>query len=272
MTDAPALESHGRCPVCEQEAVFASAEHWLRDGFKCSNCGSIPRERAMMRVLTQLAPHWRELALHESSGCSVSSNRLREQCPGYVATQYDPATPWGEPHPHGYRSEDLEAQTFDDETFDIVVTQDVFEHLFAPDRAISEIARTLKPGGFHICTVPIVRKAAPSVRRARRRGDGSVEHLAEPEYHGNPMDPGGALVTVDWGYDIADYLDRASGLSTTIHTIDDLRQGIRAEYIEVLVSQKCHPSQVTPDGAPDGRRGKTGRLFRRLLGRKSAAA
>ena len=36
-------------------------------------------------------------------------------------------------------------------------------------RAIEEIARTLKPGGFHICTVPIMNKAEPSVRRARRR-------------------------------------------------------------------------------------------------------
>lgn len=220
-----------------------------------------------MRVLAELAPDWRNLAIHESSGCSVSSNRLRAQCPGYVATQFDPATPWGGLHPHGYRSEDLEAQTFADASFDIVVTQDVFEHLFAPDRAIAEIARTLKPGGFHICTVPIVRKAAPSVRRARRRRDGSVEHLAEPEYHGNPMDPDGALVTVDWGYDIADYLDRASGLSTTIHTIDDLSQGIRAAYIEVLVSRKALPSQVSPDGAPDRRPwlSQKGRRLRRVL-------
>lgn len=242
--------------------VFASSDHWLRDGFKCSGCGSIPRERALMRVLAELAPDWRSLAIHESSGCSVSSNRLRAQCPGYVATQYDPATPWGQTHIHGYRCEDLEAQTFADASFDIVITQDVFEHLFAPDRAIAEIARTLKPGGFHICTVPIVRGAQPSVRRARRRRDGSVEHLAPAEYHGNPMDPDGALVTVDWGYDIADYLDRASGLSTTIHTIDDLSHGIRAAYIEVLVSRKSLPSQVTPDGAPD-RRPLLRRLFHR---------
>jgi hypothetical protein len=89
-----------------------------------------------------------------------------------------------------------------------------------------------------------------------------VEHLAPAEYHGNPMDPDGALVTIDWGYDIADYLDRASGLSTTIHTIDDLSQGIRAAYIEVLVSRKGRPSQVAPDGAPD-RRPPLRRLFHR---------
>ncbi|MDO8409256.1 MAG: class I SAM-dependent methyltransferase [Phenylobacterium sp.] len=269
MSAAPFLECPGWCPVCEQDVVFASPDAWLRDGLKCSACGSIPRERALMRVLAELAPDWRRLALHESSGCSISSNRLREQCPGYVATQYDPATPWGHKHPNGYRSEDLEAQTFADETFDIVVTQDVFEHLFAPDRAIAEIGRTLKPGGFHICTVPIVRKAEGSVRRARRRPDGSVEHLAEPEYHGNPMDPDGSLVTVDWGYDIADYLDQASGLSTTIHTIDDLSQGIRAAYIEVLVSRKTLPSAVDLDGASDRRprrRKPFAALARRLLG------
>lgn len=264
MEAAPALQTHGQCPVCEQDVVFASVDHWYRDHLKCLNCGSIPRERALMRVLAELAPDWRARAIHESSGCSVSSNRLAAECPGYVPTQYDPGTAWGQTHPNGYRSEDLEAQTFEDETFDIVVTQDVFEHLFAPDRAIAEIARTLKPGGFHICTVPIVRKDEPSRRRARRRGDGSVEHLTEPEFHGNPMDPQGSLVTVDWGYDIADYLDRASGLSTTIHTIDDLSQGIRAAYIEVLVSRKAPRSQVDADGAPDQRlRRRLGRLRRR---------
>jgi ubiquinone/menaquinone biosynthesis C-methylase UbiE len=46
-----------------------------------------------------------------------------------------------------------EAQSFPAESFDIVVTQDVFENLFAPDRAIKEIARTLRPGGAHIMTV-----------------------------------------------------------------------------------------------------------------------
>lgn len=243
------LEVEGRCPVCEQDTAFVSRDPWLRDHFLCQSCGSQPRERALMRILAQIAPNWRDLAIHESSPCTAASRRLASQAAQYTPTQYAEGFERGAIHPEfGQRVEDLERQTFADAQFDIVVTQDVFEHMFAPDRAIAEIARTLKPGGFHICTVPIMNKAGPSARRARRRPDGTVEHLAPAVYHGNPVDPRGALVTVDWGYDIADYLDRHGGLNTTIWTIEDMSQGISAEYIEVLVSRKPADVDLEPDG------------------------
>ena len=173
------LKVDGFCPVCEQAATFASKDEWLRDHFLCQSCGSQPRERALFSVLTQLRPDWRALAIHESSPGTAASRRLADQARGYLPSQYDPSIPWGSIHPNGrWRSEDLERQTFADESFDLVITQDVMEHVFAPDLAVREIARTLKPGGMHICTVPIVNKEKPSVRRARRRPDGSVEHLA----------------------------------------------------------------------------------------------
>ena len=45
-------------------------------------------------------------------------------------------------------------------------------------------------------------------------------------------------MTVDWGYDIADYLTHHSGLPTALFHLNDLSQGIHAEYIEVVVSRK----------------------------------
>lgn len=244
------LRADGFCPVCEQDSTFAAKDPWLRDHFLCLSCNSQPRERALFSVLTQLRPDWRKLKIHESSPGTAASRRLQDQAPGYLASQYDPSIPWGSTHERGWRSEDLERQTFADASFDLVITQDVMEHVFAPDRAMREIARTLKPGGMHICTVPIVNKEGPSVRRARRLADGTVEHLLEPVFHGNPMDPNGSLVTVDWGYDIAAYWDAASGLSTTIFTIDDPGRGIQAEYIEVLVSRKMGLPDLSGDVAP----------------------
>jgi len=265
MTDGYVLRTEGVCPVCEQAATFAAKDRWLRDHYLCLNCNAQPRERALFAVLAQLRPDWRSLNIHESSPGTAASRRLADQARGYLASQYDPSIPWGSTHPTGgWRSEDLENQTFADASFDLVVTQDVMEHVFAPDRAMAEIARTLRPGGMHICTVPIVNKDKPSVRRARRKADGTVEHLLEPVFHGNPMDPNGSLVTVDWGYDIAAYWDRASGLSTTIWTIDDPGRGIQAEYIEVLVSRKLGVPDLSGD-TPPPRRGLR-QLARKLLG------
>jgi hypothetical protein len=59
-------------------------------------------------------------------------------------------------------------------------------------------------------------------------------------------DVGGSLVTVDWGYDIAQYLAAQSGFPTTIFTIDDIEQGIRAEYIEVVVTTKTKLPGLEP--------------------------
>lgn len=46
-------------------------------------------------------------------------------------------------------------------------------------------------------------------------------------------------MTMDWGFDICRHIFEASGLFTQVFTIDDMSQGIRAEYIEVLVT--CKP-------------------------------
>jgi SAM-dependent methyltransferase len=192
-----------------------------------------------MRVIATLYPNWRDLKIHESSpsGRWGASGKLAAECEAYIASQYLPDVQFGS-DADGFRSEDLEAQTFRDARFDLVITQDVFEHLFRPDKAIAEIARTLKPGGAHIMSVPVVNKSAPSRRRASLI-DGQITYHLEPQYHGNPVDPNGSLVTVDWGYDIASFLQYHSGMATNIFTIDDLAQGIRAEYIEIVVSTKA---------------------------------
>lgn len=243
--DTDYLVVKGYCQICEDKTIFRSKDDWLRDHFVCERCRSIPRERSLLYVLNLLYPEWATLKIHESSPADRGTSlKIRRECPGYVASHFDPTIPFGAIHPSGnYRSEDLEHQTFGDESFDLVITQDVFEHLFNPDLAIREIARTLRPGGAHIGTVPLVRREQPSRRRARLT-EGKIIHELAPEYHGNPLTPDGSLVTVDWGFDIANYLSQVSGLSTTILFIDNLHLGLRAEYLEVLACRKLSVPKI----------------------------
>lgn len=239
------LEAAGTCPVCGAETTFRSDGPWLRDHFACGACGCLPRERALVAVLERVRPDWRGERLHESSPSSRGSLKFRDEALSYTPTHYRSDIPPGDMDPTGaWRCEDLERQTFPDGCFDIVITQDVFEHLFRPDLAIAEIARTLAPGGIHICTIPLVREHRPSRRRAVRAGDGEVVHLEPPEHHYNPVDPEGSLVTVDWGFDVGAYFQRYGGLATTIFHIDDLSRGIRAELNEVIVAQKLSAPAV----------------------------
>lgn len=226
----------GYCSICARQSGFVSRHSWLRDHYRCVRCGSIPRERALMLVLERRFPEWRTLAVHESSPGLPSSKKLERECPRYCPTFFFPAAPPGALH-RGFRSENLERQTFSAGTFDLVVTQDVMEHVLDPEAAFRDIARTLRPRGAHVFTTPIYRGQRESEVRARRCGD-EITHLAEPEYHGDPINPDGALVTMHYGEDIGDLIVAASGMSTTIYWISDPKLGLAGEFLDVLVSVK----------------------------------
>lgn len=237
-SDKPILENSGYCPACDNEVVFVARNTWFRDHYLCSSCGSIPRERALMLVIDTYFPNWRNLIVHESSPCNRgASKRLAQECFHYVPSQYFPDREPGT-NVNGVRCENLEALAFDDESIDLHVTQDVLEHIPHPSRAFREIARTLRPGGAHIFTVPLVNKNAPSRVRARISDNGQVFHLEPPVYHGNPISDEGSLVTVDWGFDIGRHIFEACHLFTQTIYIDDLSKGIRADLIEVLITFK----------------------------------
>lgn len=240
------LQSQGVCPVCEQETEFVSEHEWLRDHFICTQCGSVPRERALMHVIKTYYPDYKSLTIHESSPSSCGASlRLKEVCPQYSCSYYYPDVAPGEFHPvDGFQSQNLENMVFADESFDLFISQVVMEHVFDPARAFSEIARVLKPGGAHIFTVPIINKHLPTERWASKDDAGNIIYHHEPEYHGNPIDDEGVLVTLHWGYDIADYISSKCGLSTTIVMIDNLQLGIRAEFIEVLLSRKSESPKL----------------------------
>jgi len=233
------FRNQGFCPICEQEVEFCSEHEWFRDHYKCGGCGSIPRERALMAAIELFYPEWRSLKVHESSPCGRGvSVKMKGECTGYTESQFYPDFPRGAMHSQGFRCEDLENLTFPSRSFDLVVTQDVMEHVLNPTRAFAEVARILKPGGSHIFTVPLVNKAQPSEVRAKRDSNGSIVYLQPAEYHENPVSSEGSLVSMYWGYDICEFIFKASGLYTTIVYIDDISRGIRAELIEVLVSKK----------------------------------
>lgn len=234
------LEVKGNCPICEQEVIFRSNDEWLRDNLLCSSCASIPRERALMAIIKLYYQDFPSLVIHESSpGFRGVSVKLENECADYTTSHFYQDLELGKKHPkHGHRCEDLEKLTFEDESFDLFITQDVMEHVFDPAKAFKEIARVLKPGGRHIFTVPIINKERASECWASRNGVGEIIYHHEPEYHGNPIDEKGSLVTMHWGYDVASFIKEAADMSSTILAIDNIYEGIRADYIDVVVSRK----------------------------------
>lgn len=166
----------------------------------------------------------------------VSSDYIRKKCKNYSSSYFFPDTLPGSYY-NGARCENLEKMTFENDTFDIFITQDVFEHVNHPDVAFREIARVMKPGGFHIFTVPLYRELQVTRPRIIEK-DGEIRHLLEPVYHGNPISSEGSLVTFDYGMDFSGLIFRSSGMFTTIFLQKDVRMGLDGEFLEVFISRK----------------------------------
>jgi O-antigen biosynthesis protein len=111
----------------------------------------------------------------------------------------------------GIRHEDVEKLSFSDQSLDLIVSNDVFEHVPNPAKAFAECARTLKVGGLMLATIPFHSSNNDSIIRAKIV-NGQLEHICPPSYHGNPVSSDGSLVFTDFGWDVLKQI-QTSGFS-----------------------------------------------------------
>lgn len=229
----------GYCTVCHSLTGFYLKQPWHRDYYCCARCDSTARWRTFVYVMTQQIPHWRDLHVHESSPGGVISEKFASECSHYGASHFFPKIKTGLTY-QGFRCENLEAMTFADSLFDLFITQDVLEHVKNPAMAFQEIARVLKPGGWHVFTVPWNRWHPTRSRVEWKNGE--QVNLLEPQYHGNPINRQGSLVVTDWGHDMQWLIYQYTGCITSIYSIQRPRLGIEGECLEIFIMQKPQSS------------------------------
>ena len=108
----------------------------------------------------------------------------------------------------GIRHEDVEQLSFSDGELDLIVSNDVFEHVPNPSKAFHECARVLKSAGTMLTTFPFHSNRDISESRAQFI-DGKLEHILSPDYHGNPLSADGSLVFTDFGWDVVSSIECA---------------------------------------------------------------
>lgn len=138
----------------------------------------------------------------------------------------------------------------EDACVDLVLCNELFEHLYDLPAALSEIARILRPGGRLLATYPFAYNRYDTIVKARHRPDASpgvadeAELLAEPEFHGNPVDPeAGSLVYQIPGWDLLDQARQAGLSDPTIHWIAAPSYGVvgaESPGVMVLVASRSH--------------------------------
>lgn len=245
------MEVKSICPICNSEKSFSAPDEYkkYRAHFRATDCEyrlCIPRTRAVASVLFSFFPRESvtELSIHESSPTPMGlSLWLRQNCQNYVMSGFFPGETMGE-IVRGFRNENLEEQTFSDNTFDLVLHLDVLEHLFDPFAALREIFRTLKPGGMCLFTAPTYPGRTESEQVAFNEG-GKVRIVGEPEHHGNPHSNDGALVTWRYGYDLPLLIGSKTEFDVEVRRWHAKEHAIMGRMTEVYILKKPTTPQTS---------------------------
>jgi len=196
------------CPICGNRfhVHLGEQEVWRR----CMKCGASEVTQAITFVVKEECQNLSCLSIYEMSSRGRFVSWLRTQSDSLVTSEYIPNAPNGEAV-GGVRCEDVQRLTFNDASFDLVTSTEVFEHVENDFSGFSEVRRVLRPEGKFIFTA-CIGGAAHTVERARVV-DGKIVHMHEPEYHGYPfLDGDHVLCMRNYGLDIVQRL-RDSGFS-----------------------------------------------------------
>jgi SAM-dependent methyltransferase len=197
------------CPVCGNVAAVTAIKDNLRESCLCTRCKSINRQRQLAYVLCKALSSIRQKRIHclrnfvsdsdidlaiYNTECTRAIHNNLSGMKNYICSEYyGPQYKSGE-MVNGVLHEDLINLSFVDETIDIVLSSDVLEHVPRPYDAHREIWRVLKPKGRHIFTVPFYQTEFLDETRAMHDENGELRLMKEPQYHGDPLRPEGALV------------------------------------------------------------------------------
>src|SRR5215217_4956758 len=202
----------GACTVCGRSSLFVltGPPSTIRNHAICVRCKSSSRERHLAKtVLEAFAPRGirglagfaarPELVLYDTSSRGTLA---RAAGPGVLRSEFFNDVPRGESR-DGVLSQDLRRLTFADASLDLMVSEDVFEHIPDYAAAFREAHRVLKPGGHHIFTIPF--HFDRRTRELFEWRDGEPRLFEPVEYHGDPI-RGNIPCFIHFGYDLLDFL------------------------------------------------------------------
>ncbi|MEB3352748.1 MAG: class I SAM-dependent methyltransferase [Cyanobacteriota bacterium] len=124
--------------------------------------------------------------------------------------------------------QDLRALTFPDTSFDLVLCNELFEHVQDLVQAFSEVARVLRPGGRLLATCPLAFGQEDSIVKAvADPNTGDIKFIGEPELHGDPIRPDqGSLVYRIPGWDVLTQLRQAGFVDARMHLVAGWKHGV----------------------------------------------
>jgi hypothetical protein len=204
----PMLVDYQSCAV---EEDGSRTPNW-RERLVCRACGMNNRQRLVAKLVQQCVAGYERPRIYLMEQVTPIFEWIRK----LDGVEVDGSEYLGHEHKggtqiKGIRHEDVMNLSYPDASFDLIVSNDVLEHIPDPHRALRECFRVLRHGGTFLATFPFHLGSDTTKVRARLAGN-TIEHLLPPVYHGNPVSSSGSLVFQDFGWDLLDAM-RAIGFS-----------------------------------------------------------
>jgi len=176
-------------------------------GVRCTRCFATPVSQMVGYVFKQQQINETK-SVYELSSRGAFVRFLKKLNINLTLSEYFDDIKYGEHH-NGIQCQNVENLTFDDDSFDICTSLEVFEHVENDLKGFKEIHRVLKTNGVYIFTVPI-NLNTKTVERTKVI-NGKRENILSPEYHSDSIRGAEQVFCYrNYGCDISDRL-RESG-------------------------------------------------------------
>jgi SAM-dependent methyltransferase len=222
----------GICNLCGSLVVQVNKSYF---GTRCVNCRSTQIHRAVGFVIESLSVP--TTFTYELSSRGALHKYLKTKVENFYYSEYFDDVPLGLMK-NSVVCQDVQNLLLNKESFDLVTSTEVFEHVPDDIRGFSEIYRVLKNNGYFIFTVPFSDIPA-TIERCYLQPDGTIKHNLEPEYHGDQIRGQQRVLTFrNYGLDIIQRLSNC-GFLAEIHTVNSKRNVINDQ--KVVIAKKLSP-------------------------------
>jgi hypothetical protein len=183
-----------RCPFCEKKTIFLSIG---KDNFesRCISCRGTIISLSLINVIYKLKKSISLSSTYELSFHGVVFNFLKNKSTFFYFSEYFPES-MGAEKVNGISNQDIQNLKLVSNTFTLITSTEVFEHVPDYIRGFKEVFRVLKKSGYFIFTVPLF-KNLKTTQIARLSKKGNIIWLQQEEYHGSRLS-GNNSVPVFW--------------------------------------------------------------------------
>jgi len=232
--------SVGKCNICGNITLFLCTDvYCARNNMVCPFCLSTSRKRHVAKMIIDIYFKYlssiadipkqnRDIQIYNTSINDSFSKYLKDY-EFYICSELYPNIEPGTKIEDRIFCQDLQNLKFPNDFFDIVITEDVFEHVRDHIKGFEEIYRVLRKKGYHIFTVPFLFNRQTLV--LVDTSDKEDKYLVPVQYHRDPF-RGEIIAYRTFGIDIFELLE-SIGFNTTIHLsqYSDQKHGIFDSYI-----------------------------------------